>query len=76
MKITINTRTGQYKEEPTAREQKNTEQEDYELKGLIIKTFCAVLATKIMEGKPIFVGWCKVCDANPGEVLSRVVGKE
>ena len=25
---------------------------------------------------PIFVGWCKVCGANPGEVLSRVVGKE
>lgn len=51
MKITINTRTGSYKEEPTAREQKNTEQEDNELKGLIIKTFCSVLATKIMEGK-------------------------
>ena len=51
MKITINTRTGQYKEEPTAREQKNTEQEDYELQALIMKTFCSVLATKIMEGK-------------------------
>lgn len=22
---------------------------------------------------PIFVGWCKVCDANPGEVLNKVV---
>ena len=51
MKITINTRTGSYKEEPTAREQKNTEQEDYELQALIMKTFCSVLATKIMEGK-------------------------
>ena len=23
---------------------------------------------------PIFIGWCKVCDANPGEVFNRVVG--
>ena len=23
---------------------------------------------------PVFVGWCKVCDSNPGEVLNRIVG--
>ena len=47
MKITINTRTGEYKEEPTTREQKNTEQEDYELQGAVVKYLTIALANKI-----------------------------
>ena len=48
MKITINTRTGDYKEEPTKKEMAFDEHQSNELQGTVMSVLCGAIVYKIM----------------------------